>query len=168
MSLEEEVRDLKNKSITNDIIQDLKKKVAELCEEKDTQKQKELVDKSCDFNHDDIKESSSTPKDKMDKVEKTEVDSEMLKCKECNYECKKEKTFKNHTLTKHDHHQCKECQQKLPNFMQLLKHIAENHKDEEVCKERAEGKDLEAESGSSASFDESFLDEFLKEKEGVV
>ena len=81
---------------------------------------------------------------------------------------RRKKTLKNHTVTKHDHHQCKECQQKLPNFMQLLKHIAENHKDEEVRKERAEGKDLEAESGSSASFDESFLDEFLKEKEGVV
>ena len=92
----------------------------------------------------------------------------MLKCKECNYECKKEKTLKNHTLTKHDHHQCKECKQKLPNFMQLLKHIAEHHNDEEVPKEGAEGKDLEAESGSSASFDESFLDEFLEEKEGVV
>ena len=52
--------------------------------------------------------------------------------------------------------------------MQLLKHIVEHHKDEEVPKERAEGKDLETESGSSASFDESFLDEFLKEKEGVV
>ena len=168
LSLEEEVKDLKNKSITNATIQDLKKKVAELYEEKETEKQKGRVDKSCDFNHDDIKESSSTPKDKTDKVEKTKVDSEMLKCKEYNYECKKEKTLKNHTLTKHDHHQCKECQQKLPNFMQLLKHIAVHHKDEEVPKERAEGKDLETESGSSASFDESFLDEFLEEKEGVV
>ena len=52
--------------------------------------------------------------------------------------------------------------------MQLLKHIAEHHKDEEVPKERAEGKDLEAESGSSAYFDKSFLDEVLKEKECVV
>ena len=92
----------------------------------------------------------------------------MLQCKECKYECKKEKTLKIHTLTKHDHHQFKECQQKLPNFMQLSKHIAEHHKDEEVPKERAEGKDLEAESASSASTDESFLDEFLKEKKGVV
>ena len=91
LSLEEEVKDLKNKSITYDIIQDLRKKVVELCEEKDTEKQKARVDKSCDFNHDDMKESSSTPKDKIYKVEKTKVDSEMLKCKECNYECKKEK-----------------------------------------------------------------------------
>ena len=88
----------------------------------------------------------------------------MLTCKECNYECKKENTLLNHTLTKHDHHHCKECQQKLPNFMQLLKHIAEHHKDKKVPKERAEGKYLEA----FTSFDMSFLDEFLEETEGVT
>ena len=77
LSLEEEFKDLKNKSITNAPIQHLKKKVAELYEEKETEKQKGQVDKSCDFNHDDIKESSSNPKDKKDKVEKTKVDSEM-------------------------------------------------------------------------------------------
>ena len=26
-------------------------------------------------------------------------------------------------------HQCKECKEKLPNFMQLLKHIAQHHGD---------------------------------------
>ena len=67
LSLEEEV---KNKSITDDIIKDLKKKVSELCEEKETEKPKQQVDNSFDFNHDDIKVSSSTPKDKKDKVEK--------------------------------------------------------------------------------------------------
>ena len=55
--------------------------------------------------------------------------------------------FFNHTFTIYDHHQCKECQQKLLNFMQLLKHIADNHKDKEVPTKRAEGKDLEAQSG---------------------
>ena len=39
LSLEEEVKDLKNKSITNATIQDLKKKVADLYEEKETEKQ---------------------------------------------------------------------------------------------------------------------------------
>ena len=34
------------------------------------------------------------------------------------------------------------CQQKLPNFMHLLKHIAGHHNDEEVPKEGAEGNDL--------------------------
>ena len=70
LSLEEEVKDSKNKSITDDIIKDLKKKVSELCEENETEKQKQKVDNSFDFNCDDIKVSSSTPKDKKDKVEK--------------------------------------------------------------------------------------------------
>lgn len=49
---------------------------------------------------------------------------------------KKEKYLKNHLLTKHEHHQCKECQEKLPNVMQLLKHIADNHnKDQSVTKD---------------------------------
>ena len=34
-------------------------------------------------------------------------------------------------LTKHDVHQCKECIEKLPNFMQLLEHIAKHHSDDE-------------------------------------
>ena len=34
-------------------------------------------------------------------------------------------------LTKHESHQCKECQEKLPNFMQLLKHIAKHQTDNE-------------------------------------
>ena len=34
-------------------------------------------------------------------------------------------------LTKHEMHQCKECQEKLPKFMQLLKHIAKHQTDNE-------------------------------------
>ena len=40
---------------------------------------------------------------------------------------KKKKTLKNHMLTKHEHHLCKECHESLPNFMQLLKHVAKHH-----------------------------------------
>ena len=40
LSLEEEVKDVKNKSITDDIIKDLKKKLSELCEEKETEKER--------------------------------------------------------------------------------------------------------------------------------
>ena len=32
-------------------------------------------------------------------------------------------------LTKHELHQCKECKEKLPNFLKLVKHIAKNHGD---------------------------------------
>ena len=62
-----------------------------------------------------------------DKVEKLDSKNDMLSCNECNYVCKKEKSLKNHMLTKHEQHQCKECEEKLPNFMQLLKHVAKHH-----------------------------------------
>ena len=40
--------------------------------------------------------------------------------------------MKKHMLTNHENHQCKECQQKLPTFMELIKHVAQNHfKDKE-------------------------------------
>ena len=73
----------------------------------------------------------------------------MLNCKHCKYTCKKEKSLKNHILTKYEHHQCKECEEKLPNFMQLLKHIAEHHTENQsetqalqLDKEEVESKDI--------------------------
>ena len=42
------------------------------------------------------------------------------------YSFKKEISVKKHMLTKHDHHDFKECQKKLPIFMQLLKLMAES------------------------------------------
>ena len=63
-----------------------------------------------------------------------------------------EKSLKNHILTKHEHHQCKECQENLPNFMQLLKHIADNHNKDQSetkdLKERDEIEELEEELSS--------------------
>ena len=54
----------------------------------------------------------------------------------CKYKCKKEISMKKHMLTNHEDHQCKECQQKLPKFMELLKHAAKNHfKDKEGDKD---------------------------------
>ena len=73
----------------------------------------------------------------------------MLNCKQCNYTCKKDKSLKNHILKKHEHHQCKECEEKLPNFMQLMKHAAQhNTKNQsetqalQLDKEEAKSKDL--------------------------
>ena len=38
-------------------------------------------------------------------------------------------------LRKHEHHQCKECEEKLSNFMQLIKHTAQhNTKNQSVLK----------------------------------
>ena len=41
--------------------------------------------------------------------------------------------MKKHIITNHENHQCKECQEKLPTFMELLKHVAKHH-----CKEKVD------------------------------
>ena len=63
-------------------------------------------------------------------------------------------------ITKHELHQCKECQEKLPTSMHLLKHIAKHHTDNEnktkdiqseenkVHKEEKELEELEGELSS--------------------
>ena len=80
------------------------------------------------LNHDnDLKGTTSTPQGMNDKVEQLDFKHYMLSCNECNYVYKKKKSIKNHMLTKHDQHQCKECEEKLPNFMQLMKHFAKHH-----------------------------------------
>ena len=38
-------------------------------------------------------------------------------------------------VTKHEEHQCKECKEKLPTFMELLKHIAKQHSPDQ-CEEK--------------------------------
>ena len=76
-----------------------------------------------------MKGKSSSPMDK--KVEEVNRKGELLQCNECNYTCKRDKSLMNHTLTKYDHHHCKEWQEKLPNFMQLLKHMADHHLEEQ-------------------------------------
>ena len=35
--------------------------------------------------------------------------------------------MKKHMLINHEDHRCKECQEKLPTFMELLKHVAIHH-----------------------------------------
>ena len=101
--------------------------MSEQLKEKESETIKEAQCENGSFDHNDLKEFTSTPKEKKENVEKLDPKDVRLSCKECNYSCKKEKSLKNHILTKHEHHQCKECQEKLPNFMQLLKHIASHH-----------------------------------------
>ena len=52
---------------------------------------------------------------------------DQLKCDKCDYKCQKEGTLQKHMNTMHEEHQCKECREKLPSFMDLLKHVSENH-----------------------------------------
>ena len=46
------------------------------------------------FNHNILKGSSSTPKEKNDKDDIPDLKVEMLGCKKCNYSCKKRKISK--------------------------------------------------------------------------
>ena len=73
------------------------------------------------FNHSEIEHATSTPKEKSGKVEKVEDKVALKSCKECKYKCKKEETLKKHMTTKHSEYQRKDCQEKLPTFMHLLK-----------------------------------------------
>ena len=130
LNLETELKDIKKKSIIGDANKDpnyehVKGKKSE------TKSEVSEDNLSDNFNHKDMKGTTSTPKGKNDNDDKQDIKDEKLSCKECDYVCKKEKTLKNHMLTKHDVHQCKECMEKLPNFMQLLKHIAKHHSDDE-------------------------------------
>ena len=102
------------------------------------------------INHDDIKHSSSTPKNMKVKVNKTKKDSErenkeqVLNCDICNYKCKKETLLKKHMITKHEENPCKECDMKLQTFMDLLQHVAKHHLKEQKVNEEDEdelGKD---------------------------
>ena len=51
------------------------------------------------------------------------------------YTCKKKPSLKKYMVTKHEEHQCKVCKEKLPTFMELLKHIAKQHSPDQ-CQER--------------------------------
>ena len=57
---------------------------------------------------------------------------ELLTCSKCDYKCKKPSTLEKHRLTKHEDHVCKECEEKFPSFMDLLKHIANHHHKDEI------------------------------------
>ena len=80
--------------------------------------------------NDDNKVFSSTPK-KNKEVVKESNNEGLLHCKLCNYKCKKEKCLNKHIITNHEEHQCKECQEKLSTFMELLKHVANHHSKDE-------------------------------------
>jgi myosin heavy subunit len=138
LSLETELKRMKERSRICTAAEGPKDTVSEDVNDMETKTKKETSGENLSFDHNEIKGTTSTPNEKKNIVEKLDSKIEMLKCKECNYSCKKEKSLKNHTLTKHENLQCKECQEKLPNLMQLLKHVAENH-----SKDQSETKDIE-------------------------
>ena len=80
----------------------------------------------------DIPNSTSTPKEEKQKINKDQNKKDIISCKECSYTCKKEESLKKHMITKHDEHQCKECKCISPTFMDFLKHITKHqYKDQE-------------------------------------
>ena len=60
--------------------------------------------------------------------EKQEILDSMFHCEKCVYQCKKEVTFKKHINTKHSKQKCKVCYLDFNTTIELLKHVAEEHK----------------------------------------
>ena len=152
-------------------------------EDKENKTEKKISEENCPinniyFNSNDIKNKCSTPKKTKDKAKKVEHKEMLINCNKCNYQCKKQATLDKHILTKHDEHVCKECPEKLSSFMELLKHVAKHHHDNEVVvqgkvsedsfvEQEAENLDKYKDKGdkdSSFIFEESMLDEFLEKK----
>ena len=70
-------------------------------------------------------EDANGLKNKID--DKSEYGGEMFNCDKCKYKSKKETLLKKHMILKHEDHQCKTCETKLPTSIELLKHIATHH-----------------------------------------
>ena len=147
LSLESEIKMMKKSQPSQSIVN---KEVSEAVKDKEEKTEKYILDEDClpnnvSFNSDDIKDKGSTPKVKKEKAKKVESIEESIPFTKCNYKCKKQSSLKKHMLTKHNDHECKECQKKFPSLIKLLKHVASNHhKDEEKVKERIYKVDSEA------------------------
>ena len=75
-----------------------------------------------------VKENGSKQrKEKKSSDTKSDTKDKIFKCTRCNYETKKEATLNKHFITKHEDHVCKECEEKLPSFMELMKHVSKHH-----------------------------------------
>ena len=178
LSLESEIEYIKNNTNISLGVENIK--LSEIIEEKkETATEEVIIENSGSnmnsFDDSEIKLKCSTPKESQNKVKKTCSKDDLISCGQCNYKCKKEKTLQKHIVTKHEEHQCKECKEKLPSFMDLLKHVSKHHfKDEDEKKLNAEQDELfdnmllnglddnkEYVKASSFVFRESMLDEFV-------
>ena len=136
------------------------------CEEKEksnldfTIKEK-LVDHKVNEN------GSKQRKEKKSIDTKSDTKDNMFKCTRCNYETKKEATLKKHFITKHEDHVCKECEEKLPSFMELMKHVSKHHHKEmngekDEIEEENKEEQGEANKDNKSVFVESGPDKFEK------
>ena len=60
-------------------------------------------------------------------IDTSDKKEEFLKCKLCDYKCKKETLLKKHFKSKHQEYRCKVCDMKVANSMDLLQHTAKEH-----------------------------------------
>ena len=130
LELEGEIKRIKFNSVKSErsegkgVSDQVKKKEIEL--EKVGSKQN-FMDNEISFDHNDDKNSTSTPKKKKEIVLESEAQEEFLSCNKCNYKCKKGTILRKHMITKHEEHPCKECDMKLKTFMDLFQHVAKHH-----------------------------------------
>ena len=130
LSLETEMLEVKNKRNTSETLEEPRESNVlnvEVIESGiDVKKEKphiNLLENKNDLLH---KDTISKTKKKKELV-KNDVEAELLKCKACDYKTKKESTLKKHMIAKHEDHECKDCKEKLPTFMELMKHVAKLH-----------------------------------------
>jgi hypothetical protein len=111
LELECIIKDMKNKTVRDKVLNETP------------------IAEESSFDHNDIKHSSSTPKENNVKegIQKLDTKEDIFKCKECNYKSKKEIYLKKHITNNHGDHRCNVCKEKLPTFMELLKHVSKNH-----------------------------------------
>ena len=57
----------------------------------------------------------------------SEFKGDLLKCKKCEYTCKKDVTLRKHFNTKHENHNCAKCDLRFDNISDLQKHGSEDH-----------------------------------------
>jgi hypothetical protein len=174
LSLEEELTEIRKNKTKDEHL-----KLPCLCKnsgEKEHEDLKEnVVEVKEDISEKDFNpKSSSSPKEKKNhpknEVKKIKSIEDLYKCTKCEYRCKKEATLKKHMLTQHQDHACKECKEIFSSFMELLKHVADQHFKEqnEVENIEAHGEVSEIEKDIKEGgkdqpfvFSESMLDEFL-------
>ena len=126
LELEGEIKRIKFNSVKNErsegkgVSDQVKKKQIELGKVGSKQN---FMDNEISFDHNDVKNSTSTPKKKKEIVLESEAKEEFLSCNKCNYKCKKGTILRKHMITKHEEHPCKECDMKLKTFMDLLQHF---------------------------------------------
>ena len=96
-----------------------------------------------------VKESGCDLKLKEDEYKEDKIKKNFFVCSQCNYKSKMEGLFKKHMVTKHKDHMCKECKEKFPSPMDLLKHVAKHH-----INETNEGKDLKDQGEEVINFEE--------------